>query len=199
MVTSQCARASHVAADIVVLPLTSERWRDIERLFEDCGTTRRCWCMYWRIGARYRTCASSANRSAFARVVADGPPPGLLAYSNGEPVGWCQIGPRATLPAMARAWRLRTADEAPVWAISCFYVRKDCRRRRIATRLTEAAVLYARGEGAPAIEAYPIDRATSSSASSTGFVSTFARLGFRQVASPSRERSIMRLTVTGTR
>jgi len=149
--------------------------------------------MYWRIGARYRQQQPSINRAAFNKTVRKGPPPGLLAYVGGQPAGWCQIGSRDALPYMQQSWRLRSPDDVPVWAISCFYIGKDFRRHGIAARLTESAIDLARSNGVPAIEAYPIDRSASPSSSSTGFVTTFERLGFKHVPSPSPERPIMRL------
>ncbi len=179
--------------NVSVKVLTPERWPDVDKLFGEGAVTRRCWCMYWRIGAQYRRQQASTVRAAFNKVVKTGPPPGLLAYVGSQPAGWCQIGSRDALPYLQQAWRLRSPDDVPVWAISCFYIGRHFRRHGIATRLTEGAIDLARRNGVPAIEAYPIDRSTSPSSSSTGFVTTFERLGFKQVPSPSRERPIMRL------
>jgi len=178
---------------MIVQPLTPERWPDLETLFDSGAVTRRCWCMYGRIGSLYRRLLPSDNRAAFREVVAGGPPPGLIAYEDERPVGWCQICPRVQLPQMRKVWRLRSPDDLPVWSLSCLYVRNEMRRRGVARALISAAVDFARENGAPAVEAYPIDRRYSPSASSTGFVTTFERLGFRSVASPSRERPIVRL------
>jgi hypothetical protein len=50
----------------------------------------------------------------------------------------------------------------------------------------------ARQAKAPAVEAYPLDSNLSPSATSTGYASTFARAGFKEVARHSPERPIMR-------
>ncbi|MBN3825855.1 GNAT family N-acetyltransferase [Burkholderia sp. Ac-20384] len=183
--------------DISVEALTPDRWPDIEALLSEGAVTRRCWCTYWRIGPRYRQQEPSANKSDLKRVVAAGPPPGILAYVEDQPVGWCQVGSRELLPYMEHAWRLRSPDNLAVWTISCFYIRKDFRRRGISSRLINAAIDLAKRSGAHAIEAYPIDRSTSPSSSSTGFVTTFERFGFLHMPSPSRERPIMRLYLNG--
>jgi GNAT superfamily N-acetyltransferase len=83
-------------------------------------------------------------------------------------------------------------DDAPVWSISCFYVRKGYRRQGITSLLIDAALQAAKRARAPALEAYPLDRDRSPSATSTGIVSTFARAGFRVVARHAPERPIMR-------
>jgi GNAT superfamily N-acetyltransferase len=86
----------------------------------------------------------------------------------------------------------------PVRSISWLYHAKGVRRRGIASRLIEAAIDFGRTGGATIIEAYPIDRRISPSSSSTGFVTSFERLGFRHVPSPAPERPIMRLEVEQT-
>jgi hypothetical protein len=45
---------------------------------------------------------------------------------------------------------------------------------------------------APALEVYPFDRALSPSSTSTGFASTFRRLGFKVIARRIPARPIMR-------
>ncbi len=72
-------------------------------------------------------------------MVRRGPPPGLLAFDGALAVGWCRLTPRAALPWLDRAWRLRAVDDLPVWSLSCFYVRKGYRRRGVTSALIAAA------------------------------------------------------------
>ncbi|PZF84639.1 acetyltransferase [Jiangella anatolica] len=149
--------------------------------------------MAWRLGPAYRARPPAENRDDFRAVVEAGPPPGLLAFGPGDrAVGWCQVTPRPAVPALDRPWRLRPVDPVPVWAITCFYVRKGHRRQGVMAALVDAAVASARDAGAPAVEAYPLDGTVSPSSTSTGYVSTFARAGFVEVARRSPERPIMR-------
>jgi hypothetical protein len=37
-----------------VRPLTLQWWAALENLFGRAGASNGCWCMYWRIGPRYR-------------------------------------------------------------------------------------------------------------------------------------------------
>ena len=175
-----------------VKPLTPDLWTALEDLFGERGACSGCWCMYWRIGAAYRKRSPELNRQGFRQVVSEGPPPGLLALDGDLAVGWCQITPRDSLPWLDRAWRLRRVDDMPVWSISCFYIRIGYRRRGVTAALIRAALDAARKAKAPSVEAYPLDGKLSPSATSTGYASTFARLGFREVARHSPERPIMR-------
>jgi GNAT superfamily N-acetyltransferase len=176
---------------LTIRPLTIDLWPDFEDLFGKKGACRGCWCMYWRIGSSYRG-RGSANKKAFKRIVEAGPPPGLLAFDDGLAVGWCQITPRNLLPWLDRAWRLKRADDAPVWSISCFYIRKGYRRQGITSALIRGALAEAKRAGAVAVEAYPLDADKTPSASGTGYASTFERLGFIEVARHVPPRPIMR-------
>jgi GNAT superfamily N-acetyltransferase len=149
--------------------------------------------MYWRFGAAYRRNSAAANKAAFNHVVKTGPPPGLIAFDGELAVGWCQLTPRAALPWLDRNWRTQRVDDAPVWSVSCFYVRKGYRRGGVTRALLEAAIKVARKAQAPALEAYPLDASLSPSAMSTGYVSTFRRAGFKTVARPTKARPTMRL------
>jgi GNAT superfamily N-acetyltransferase len=151
--------------------------------------------MYWRIGSAYRKQPAEANKEAFKTIVKHGPPPGLLAFEGERAIGWCQITPRDALPWLEHNWRLRRLDEVPVWSISCFYIRKGYRKRGITTALIDAAVKTAKRAGAPAIEAYPLDADLTPSSSGTGYMTTFARIGFKVVARHTPPRPIMRLVL----
>jgi len=177
---------------ISIRPLTPDLWPALEDLFGRNGACNGCWCMYPRIGSAYRRRPREKNRVAFREIVKRGPPPGLLAFDGDVAVGWCQLTPRDAVPWLDRTWRLKRVDEAPVWSISCFYVRKGYRRQGITSALIAAALKAAKRAKAPALEAYPFDAAVSPSASSTGYASTFARAGFKTVARRIPARPIMR-------
>jgi GNAT superfamily N-acetyltransferase len=178
-----------------IRPLTPDLWPALEELFAPRGACNGCWCAYWRIGSAYKKNTPAQNKRILQKVVMTGPPPGLIAFAGRVPVAWCQLTPRADLPWLNRTWRLKPVDDLPVWSISCLYVRKGYRRRGINEILIRAAIRAAKGAGAPAIEAYPLDARFTPSASGTGFASTFARIGFKKVAGRTAARPIMRLNL----
>lgn len=181
-------------ADLTVRPLTGDLWPAFADLFDTTGPVGRCWCMYWRIGASYRDRAPADNQVSFARVVAAGPPPGLLALDGELAVGWCQVTPKTDLDRLSNDPKLHVDDD-PVWAISCFYIRKGHRRRGVATQLVAAAIESVRDAGGAVLEAYPVDAAVSSSSSFTGFVSMFEDLGFTVAVRHREARPVMRLVL----
>ena len=144
------------AADLDFQPLTPDRWDDLATLFGKQGAYSGCWCMWWRLaGPSYQESTSQERQASFHAVVNDGPVPGLLAYREGHPVGWCAIAPRSEFPRLARSRYWQTLDAAPVWSIVCFYISRQQRGQGVATRLLGAAVAHATAQGAQIIEAYP--------------------------------------------
>ena len=125
---------------LTIRPLTPDLWPALEDLFGKLGACNGCWCMYWRIGGAYRKRSGEKNKAAFHEIVKGGPPPGLLAFDGDVAVGWCQLTPRDAMPWLDRTWRLKRVDEAPVWSISCFYVRKGYRRKGVTAALIAAAL-----------------------------------------------------------
>ncbi|HVZ00523.1 MAG TPA: GNAT family N-acetyltransferase [Dongiaceae bacterium] len=180
-------------------PLTPERWPDLERLFGPNGACAGCWCMFWRMrGPDYRRSAGAEKKLAFKRVCRDaGRPPGVIAYRDGMPVGWVAIAPRADYIRLAEARVLAPIDDKPVWSITCFFIHRTARRQGLMEKLIDAAVDFARDEGARLIEAYP-KPVTGKMASTDLYVGTvrcFERAGFAVVARPSEARAIMRRAV----
>lgn len=135
------------------------------------------------------------NRDAFRRLV-EQTPPGLVAYVAGVPVGWVSVGPRSAYGRIARSMASHATDGGSVWAIVCFYIRRDHRGRHIGAALVDAAVTYAARHRATAVEGYPLDRVrVRSSDAWWGLVSMFRDAGFTEVARSSPSRPVMRLAL----
>ncbi|MEM1067163.1 MAG: GNAT family N-acetyltransferase [Pseudomonadota bacterium] len=179
-------------------PLTAARWADVERLFEDTSATRNCWCMWWRIaGNAWRDTTRASRKKAFRKAVTAGPPPGILAYEGGAPVGWVQATPRTVIPRF-NAGRTskpeREADLQATWALSCFYTAKSHRRRGLMTDLARAACAFAAAEGAKVVDAAPIRSKPELQWSDgyVGLVPALERAGFEPVEPRGKVRVFMR-------
>jgi GNAT superfamily N-acetyltransferase len=180
--------------DLTVSPLTAAHWPALEDLFGKAGASNGCWCMYWRIGPRYKDRPREDNKTGLRELAESGPPPGLLAFDGGTAVGWCELAPRVDLGWLARARITQPVDDLPVWSVPCFYVRRTHRGRGVTDALIEAAVPVAAAAGAPALEAYPVDTAVPGHTRNLfpGTASAFARHGFREVARRKPDRPVMR-------
>ena len=141
-----------------VLPLTPERFGDLAALFQGGGDPNWCWCVYFRFRGRdWSNSTAGQNRAALEDLTATGRPPGLVAYQEGRAVGWVSLGPREEYERLAWSKVLAPVDDTPVWSIVCFVVSRRARGRGLAAVLLDAAVAYAREEGATTLEAYPVD------------------------------------------
>lgn len=175
--------------------LTSDRWEDFERLMGPRGGADDCWCMLWRLKAKeWREGKTGGNRTAMRAIVAE-QPPGLLAYADDLPVGWCSVAPRSAFPRLDNSRILKPVDDAPVWSVTCFFIAKGWRGKGVATMLLEAACAFARERGASVLEGYPIDPLGARYANAfawTGMMRSFEEVGFEEVARRSDKRPIMR-------
>ncbi len=183
-------------ADLDFRPVTLKQWPDLQKLFGPNGADSGCWCMWWRqTREQFQQLHGEPNRKSMEKLLRSGEVPGILAYHEGRPVGWCSVAPRRCFPALDRSPNLKAVDTEPVWSIVCFFIPRQNRRRGLSGHLIRAAVQYARSRGAPAVEAYPIDPRHSADrpgAAFTGLLDAFLRAGFTEVARRSPRRPILR-------
>jgi GNAT superfamily N-acetyltransferase len=184
--------------NLEVRPLTPGRWPDFVELFERRGPrggnrnspAYGCWCMYWRDRTlRHGT----PKKRAMARLVRAGRETGLLAYDDGNVVGWVSVAPREEYAAILASPQYRPRESGggdAVWAIVCFVIDKPVRRSGIAAALLDAAVEHAFARGATSVEAYPhlTDRRDY-----MGHAELYRRAGFTRVRDANK-REIVRLS-----
>jgi GNAT superfamily N-acetyltransferase len=184
-----------------IRPLTLKNWPDLERLFGERGACGGCWCMWWRLKrSQFEKQKGEGNRRALRKIVRSGERPGLLAYAGKEPIAWCALGPREAYPVLERSRTLRPVDDAAVWSVVCFFVTRPYRRRGATVKLLQAAVEYARKQGARIVEGYPIEPRKGSIPEVfawTGLASAFRQAGFTEVVRRTRIRPIMRCRTAG--
>jgi len=180
--------------ELIFRPLTKELWPALQVLFGKNGACAGCWCMYWRLPKGEWRNARSKNKERFRRLVADGPPPGVLAFDGATAVGWVALGPRRDYPALDRSRFLKPVDDESVWSLPCFYIKSGYRGRGVMRALVAAAADHAAKAGGRIIEAYPVDTEKRISAGSafTGVASSFRRAGFKEVARRAPHRPIVR-------
>jgi GNAT superfamily N-acetyltransferase len=128
-------------------PVIPERLPDLDRFSERHGKFRYCSCMRWRLTSTdYQRSTKESRLAALDDLVRHGTPVGVLAYLDGEPVGWCSIAPRETYAALERYRALPRLDETSVWSVVCFFVDRQVRRQGVTLGLLQAAVEYARSK-----------------------------------------------------
>lgn len=196
------SREPVTAEQLTIVPANQATWEDLQAVFGTTGATARCWCQRFRmlpkeswasegpeeLAARLRDQTACGNRKAQATT-------GLVAYLDGEAVGWCAVAPRADHPRLLRDYRVpwlgRNEDktDTTVWAVTCFVTRAGYRRRGISRALARAAADFARDRGARAVEGYPdfVD------GGSVGTLTMFTNAGFTEASHPGNRRAVMRI------
>lgn len=143
-----------------------------------------CWCLSYRIPSKQNQELRGTERGErVAELMRDGPP-GVLAYDGDDVVGWAAIHPRADT-SFARNRRIPHIDDQDVWSLWCVRVRPGHRGRGIAHDLVRGAVEFARSQGAPAVESYPVDNNGARVDLTMAYVGTralFERAGFSKAA-----------------
>jgi len=190
-----------------IVPANEASSDDLQAIFGVRGSSSRCFCQVHRLRRGEDFCGSAKVRpdvhelaSRLREQTACGQPDsetttGLVAYLDGEPVGWCAVDSRPGTPRLLShgrvPWAGRTEDktDASVWAVTCFVTRAGFRRRGISRALARAAVDFARQRGARALEGYP----HTSEAWHLGARSAFAAAGLVEVSRPTTKRLVMRI------
>lgn len=169
-------------------------------------TSNVCFCLSYRIGSRENQALRGPARADRVRELCrEDPPPGVIAYLEGEPVGWAALHPRRET-SFARNRLIPHVDDLDVWSLWCIRVRPGHRKQGISHALVDGAVAYARERGAPAVEAYPVDNEGEKVNLTMAYVGTrrlFEKAGFEKAADTGSvldgfPRVLMRLDLTGT-
>jgi GNAT superfamily N-acetyltransferase len=141
---------------------------------------------------------AAANEEEFKAIAKrSAHPMGLIAYLDGEPVGWVAAGPRSRYARAVKTPTMKAIDQSEnddVWLVPCFFIQPDMRGRKVTRALLKAAVKLARKSKASAIEGFPT--AGSKLGSADRQVATehiFATCGFHAISRPSSNRVVMRL------
>jgi GNAT superfamily N-acetyltransferase len=197
-------------AELTIVPANEASWEDIQTVFGTRGDPPRCQCQRFKMqpGESWRSVGREELGFRLRMQTDCGHPEsrttcGLVAYLDGEPVGWCAVEPRSNHPRLLLKtrvpWEGRTEDKADdtVWAVTCFVTRTGFRRRGVSYALARAAVDFARERGARAVEGYPMLTTPGQDIAwgelHVGSRSAFEAAGFDEVSHPTPRRVVMRI------
>jgi len=192
---------------IAIVPANAAAFEDLQAIFGTRGTACRCWCQRYKLAPRESFGSFPAEERAHRmRTQTECGHPGsdttsgLVAYLDGEPVGWCAVEPRPAFTGLVRNTRVpwegrdEDRDDESVWAVTCLFTRAGHRRRGVSRALARAAVDHARERGARAIEGYPMTTKNAILEElHVGTEAVFAGAGLREVSRPTKRRAVMRL------
>lgn len=191
-----------------IVPANEASWDDLVAIFGTTDYPGRCQCQANKVpGWMWRESTQEQRTAMLREQTACGDPDatttsGLVAYVDGEPAGWVAVEPRAAYPKLRTQrvpWsgRNEDKDDAGVWAVTCFVVRKGYRGRGLMYPLARATIDFARERGASAIEAYPMitqpGREITWGELHVGARQVFEEAGFKEVTHPTVRRVVMRI------
>ena len=179
--------------------VTKENWKDFEKLFGVKGACAGCWCMYWRTSSsQWKKQQGTGNKRAIKKLIFSDTIPGILAYDNDQPIGWCSVAPRNEFIKLDNSKILKPVDDKIVWSIVCFFIEKNYRRKGVSVDLLNAAKKYVKSKRGKIIEGYPVEPKENKYPDTfayTGLASAFAQTGFKEIIRRSETRPIMRYNV----
>jgi GNAT superfamily N-acetyltransferase len=172
---------------VEIHPATADRFDDVAALLAPAQPDApACWCLYFRLtSSEFGKVHGAERRATLHRLTQGDDAPGVLAYRDGSPVGWCALGRREDMGRLERSRTIPRVAGEGVWSIVCFVVRVGHRRQGVATALLEGAVEYARSRGAAIVEGYPASTGgerISTAFAYTGTEGMFRKAGFTKVA-----------------
>jgi GNAT superfamily N-acetyltransferase len=193
-----------------IVPANAAACEDLQAVFGTRGSAAICQCQRFKLAPleAFRSFPVQERARRLRAQTHCGQPratstSGLLAYLDGEAVGWCAVEPRPAYEGLLRVFRVpwegRTEDKADetVWAVTCVFARAGFRRRSIGYELARAAVDFARERGARALEAYPMLTEPGDDVTwgelYMGTRTMFAAAGFDEVGRPTPRRVVMRI------
>jgi GNAT superfamily N-acetyltransferase len=192
---------------ISIVPANQASCADLQTVFGNRGAASLCQCQRYKLRPREAFAKFPVEERAHRlRQQTDCGHPesagtsGLVAYLDGEPVGWCAVEPRVAYGVLVRnarvPWEGRDEDktDGSVWAVTCLFTRVGFRKGGISHALARAAVAFARERGARAIEGYPIvTKKVIAEELHVGTQRAFAQAGFVEVSRHSPRRAVMRI------
>jgi hypothetical protein len=139
-------------AAITIVPANEASCDDLQAVLSTRGDPSRCQCQRYKMQPGESWASVVAEELAF-RLRAQtecghrqsSTTSGLVAYVDGEPVGWCSVEPRTAYPRLLLktrvAWEGRAEDkaDASVWAVTCFVTRAGFRRRGVSRALAPSS------------------------------------------------------------
>ncbi|WP_019179350.1 GNAT family N-acetyltransferase [Microbacterium yannicii] len=144
-----------------------------------------CFCLSYRIPSKEATALRGPERGERVRRLMDEEGPiGVLAYDGDEVVGWAAVAPRGRTH-FATFRKIPHVDDLEAWSLWCFRVRPGHRRKGVMHALIDGAVDFARAQGAPAVEGYPVDNDGAKVDLTMAYVGTrrlFESAGFAKAA-----------------
>jgi hypothetical protein len=125
--------------------------------------------------------AYSKNKQAKRRLVSERKTHGTIVYCGGDPVGWCQFGPKEELPRIDRKRGYTPTSDDP-WRITCLFIAPRHRGSGMAKVAVHESIGAMKKLNVKTVEAYPVEGRRSASLLWMGTPHLFEEEGFVRIA-----------------
>ncbi|MBS1718292.1 MAG: GNAT family N-acetyltransferase [Armatimonadetes bacterium] len=188
-------------SELTVKPLCEETWPAYADLIErHNGVWGGCWCMGFHIGTPEDSDTTICKRDRKLKRVQDGTAHAALVFDGDVAVGWCQYGPARELRPQNKfkTKYLPGLEREPDWRITCFFVDKRYRGKKVSALALDGALEMIAREGGGLVEAYPENVAGRKIASAficLGTIPMFEKRGFTKLRPVAMHHWVMTLEV----
>ena len=136
--------------------------------------------MYFHRRGDFDSHAYARNQEAKRALLDEGRAHGTIVYCGGEPVGWCQYGPKEELPRIdgKRGYRPTVPDP---WRVTCLFVAPGHRKSGLTGYAVKESLEAMKKLKVKTVESYPVEGRRSASLLWMGTPHLFESLGFSRV------------------
>lgn len=181
--------------------LTPETWDAYARLLErNNGVFGGCWCTWFHTMSWEKKHDWDGNRELKHRLVCEDRAHAALVFDGDDVVAWCQFGSPQELPNIRHRKQYEAeSDLDPDYRVTCLFVDKSHRRRKVSDVALSGAVDLIAGAGGGVVEGYPHDKQGKREAVLySGTRALFERHGFAYVRPKGTTNCVMRREVAAT-
>jgi hypothetical protein len=192
--------ADPIELGYTVKPLGPDTWNAFAQLVErHNGVWGGCWCTWFHTFVAEKSHTAEGNRALKERLVSEGRAHAALVFDGDVAIAWCQYGSPAELPNINHRKEYEALlDRLPDYRLTCFFVDKNCRRRRVAAAALQGALDLIALSGGGLVEAYPQDTEGQKVTASFLYSATrslFEQAGFSYVRPKGKKHCVMRKVI----
>ncbi len=172
--------------DLTIKPLSPELLEDYLYFFDTMVFTEnpgwsKCYCYSFHFTGTNEQWNKEDNRNGVIKYITEGKMTGYLAYSDGKPVGWCNVNDRSNYERLMRDSDFSDSINDKVCAIVCFLISPDFRRKGIAEKILQQICADFALKKYDCIEAYPRKVELSCEGHYVGPLSLYEKYNFKIV------------------
>ena len=181
-------KRARLAGAVDVRPLAAASVEDYlhyfdQDAFSDNPAWASCYCVAYNVeiaSEEFDGRTAAQNRETKAIMIERGEATGVLAYSAGRVVGWCNAGPRTSFPLLDRYPEFAVDRPTTSGAIVCFVIAPAYRGQGLARKLLDGACDMLRARGLKTVFAYPPMRPGTDAGSYHGKLPMYLDAGFEE-------------------